>query len=305
MNDTFEVIQILQDGVMAVYNNLLRVYSELSDVIGNYTCVVENLVSEPDEQTLPIQGHSLNTVLYGIIIINLFFCAGLTFIGSTNVRVGQNATISCTSDLHVQSVSWMLNNNVVETSNSQQVDLIFGPVVDYLHNREYTCRAITSYGVLERTVTLTVESKFNQVLGFVGNVSFFFFFFIVPESAVSASISTVGNTVAGEMYEIVCEAVLEEGIQSTPVISWLGSDGERLTSGGGISVGPQIATSLSLEFSILRTSYSGQYTCQVTLYSLALRTPLSASASITLNVIGKFAVLDLLRRPTSLLSVFS
>ena len=59
INDTFEVVQILQDGVMAVYNNFLKVYLEPSDVIGNYTCVVENLVSEPDEQTLPIQGHSL------------------------------------------------------------------------------------------------------------------------------------------------------------------------------------------------------------------------------------------------------
>ena len=110
-----------------------------------------------------------------------------------------------------------------------------------------------------------------------------------------ASISTVGNTVAGEMYEIVCEAVLEEGIQSTPVISWLNSGGGQLTSGGGISVGPRMATSLPLEFSILRASHSGQYTCQVTLYSLALQTPLTASASITLNVIRKFVVLILIK----------
>ena len=56
INDTFEVVQILQDGVMAVYNNLLKVYLEASDIIGNYTCVVENLVSEPEAQTLPVQG---------------------------------------------------------------------------------------------------------------------------------------------------------------------------------------------------------------------------------------------------------
>lgn len=117
----------------------------------------------------------------------------------------------------------------------------------------------------------------------------------VPQSAVSVSISAVGNTIAGEMYEIVCEAVLEEGIQSTPVISWLNSGGGRLTSGSGISVGPQMATLLALEFSILTTSQSGKYTCQVTLYSLALQTPLTASASITLNVIGKFAVLILIK----------
>lgn len=61
---TYEVVQILQDGEMAVYNNLLKVYLEPSNVIGNYTCMVENLVSEPDERALPIQGHSLILVVW-------------------------------------------------------------------------------------------------------------------------------------------------------------------------------------------------------------------------------------------------
>ena len=94
------------------------------------------------------------------------------------------------------------------------------------------------------------------------------------------------------MYDVVCEAVLEEGIQSTPIITWFNSDGERLMGGDGITVGPPTATSLPLEFSILRASHSGQYTCEVTLYSLALQTPLTASASITLNVIGRSYVVD-------------
>ena len=141
-------------------------------------------------------------------------------------------------------------------------------------------------------ITVTVDSEFDKVSRLMSDI-IVNFYPTVPESAVSVSISTVGNTVAGEMYEIVCEAVLDEGIQSTPVIYWLSSGGGQLTSGGGISVGPQMATSLPLEFNILRASHSGQYTCQVTLYSLALQTPLAASASITLNVIGKFAVLTL------------
>ena len=55
----------------------------------------------------------------------------------------------------------MFNDDVVETSNSQQVDLTFSPVFDYLHNREYSCRAITAYGMLERRITITVESKYD------------------------------------------------------------------------------------------------------------------------------------------------
>lgn len=56
VNDTFEVIQIVQDGVAAVYNNLLKVYLEPSQVVGTYSCSVENSASEASEQTLDIQG---------------------------------------------------------------------------------------------------------------------------------------------------------------------------------------------------------------------------------------------------------
>ena len=114
------------------------------------------------------------------------------------------------------------------------------------------------------------------------------YFITVPENAVRASITTVGNEVAGEMYSIVCEAVLEQGIQSTPILAWYNSVGERVVSSDGISVGPPTATTLPVEFSILRVSHSGQYTCQVTLYSLALQTPLTTSTSITLNIACKF-----------------
>lgn len=55
-NDAFEVIQILQDRFTATYSNLLRVYSEPADVVGVYTCSVDNLVSEPAMQILTIQG---------------------------------------------------------------------------------------------------------------------------------------------------------------------------------------------------------------------------------------------------------
>ena len=95
-----------------------------------------------------------------IVTILCILILGLIFAGNTNVRVGQNATISCISDLSVQSMQWVFNDDVVETSNSQQVDLTFSPVFDYLHNREYSCRAITTYGMLERRIIITIESKY-------------------------------------------------------------------------------------------------------------------------------------------------
>lgn len=74
--------------------------------------------------------------------------------------VGQNATVSCLSDLNVERLEWLFGGDVVASSPSQQVDLNFSPVLDYYHNREYVCKAMTAYGVLERRITITVESMF-------------------------------------------------------------------------------------------------------------------------------------------------
>ena len=75
------------------------------------------------------------------------------------MTVGENVTISCLSDLTVQNVEWVFNGGVVESSNSPQADLRFSPVQEFLHNRVYTCRAVTLYGTLERRITISVYSK--------------------------------------------------------------------------------------------------------------------------------------------------
>lgn len=99
---------------------------------------------------------------------------------------------------------------------------------------------------------------------------------------------TIGNAVAGETYEIICEASLKQGIQATPFFRWLNSNGDRVVNDGDISVGPATASSLQIVFDILKVSHSGIYTCEVTLYSLALQSPLITSTNISLDVDSKF-----------------
>ena len=83
------------------------------------------------------------------------------FVGSTNITVGENATISCFSDFNVQRIEWMYSNRVILSSNRSQADLTFNPVQEFLQNREYICRAITSFGTLERSITISVHSKYS------------------------------------------------------------------------------------------------------------------------------------------------
>lgn len=110
----------------------------------------------------------------------------------------------------------------------------------------------------------------------------------VPANSVSLSIIPMGSPIAGRMYNILCSAANLDGIQSTPIFTWLDSNGNRVVNGDGITVGPPAASSLPLEFSILRGSQSGVYTCSVTLFSLALQAPLTTTTSININVQRKF-----------------
>lgn len=55
-DDNYEVIQVLRDGVSTTYDNILKVHSQLSEIIGTYTCIIENSVSIPVERTLTIGG---------------------------------------------------------------------------------------------------------------------------------------------------------------------------------------------------------------------------------------------------------
>lgn len=94
---------------------------------------------------------------------------------------------------------------------------------------------------------------------------------------------------AGNAYEILCTATVSEGIQSTPHLYW---ENYNTTSGGDISVGSAISdaldTTLPLEFSVLRVSDTGTYTCHAILYSVALDSPVEVTASTSLNVEGTF-----------------
>lgn len=101
---------------------------------------------------------------------------------------------------------------------------------------------------------------------------------------------TIGNAIAGETYEMICEASLKHGIQSTPFFTWMNSDGDTVMSDGNISVGPATASYLQMVFDILKTSHSGIYTCEVTLYSLALQSPLVTSINTSLDVESKLVV---------------
>ena len=73
--------------------------------------------------------------------------------------VGNDATLTCSSDLDGTSVEWFYNGQVVVSSSGSQADLVFTPVNDSIHNRQYTCRVTTPYGTLDQPVTTLVDGN--------------------------------------------------------------------------------------------------------------------------------------------------
>ena len=91
----------------------------------------------------------------------IVFVLGLQITGaSAPLTVGDTAAITCSSDLDVSSIEWVYDDQVVLSSVGQQeLELVFNPVNDTIHNKTYTCRVTSPYGVQEHKVTLTVTGK--------------------------------------------------------------------------------------------------------------------------------------------------
>ena len=90
--------------------------------------------------------------------------------GDQSLTVGEMNTITCSTSLDISDIVWIDDMDTVVASNSegvQQLDLVFNPVSDSIHNRMYTCR-ITSVAVdqstnenlvISKTITVHVRGK--------------------------------------------------------------------------------------------------------------------------------------------------
>ena len=74
--------------------------------------------------------------------------------------VGRAAGLTCSSDLDVTMTEWLYNGGVVQSSTASQSQLLFNPVNDTIHNRQYTCQITSPYGVQQQTIIITAEGRF-------------------------------------------------------------------------------------------------------------------------------------------------
>ena len=109
-----------------------------------------------------------------------------------------------------------------------------------------------------------------------------------PDLSIFASDATI---TPGEAYTLICRVAVQNGLMSSPQITWLNPNGQVLSSEGAITVeiqpvigNPTRLTSYALTFSPLHTSHAGTYTCRATVVSRYGTMMQSASATANITV---------------------
>ena len=111
----------------------------------------------------------------------------------------------------------------------------------------------------------------------------------VPVNRIEVFTITKGETIAGQQYRIVCTVLFPTGITSQVNVRWYGANG-LISSGEGIVVGEAMMSSgnitVSLEFSPLRTSHGGQFSCRTSITSNAAPYTYTRSSEVDIIVEG-------------------
>ena len=92
----------------------------------------------------------------------MFYISGIVIFGNDAALViGNSSQLTCSSDLHPLMIEWLWDSKVIIQTEGEDALLVFPAVNDSLHERVYRCRITTSYGVLERNVTIVTRCKWQ------------------------------------------------------------------------------------------------------------------------------------------------
>ncbi|XP_064386138.1 mucin-2-like isoform X3 [Halichondria panicea] len=244
----YTLTQTVTNTATATYENVLTA-TTIADLVGNFTCTVNNN-----------RGTS-NTVSFSF--------NGIDIEGVEGLVVGSDATLRCVSVSPATMIQWIntAGDEITMTTMGLTLDLPLTPVTDTLHNSEFTCRVTRSPsngGTGELSTTLTV---------------------IVPESALSVSITSPSAVVAGSDYIFRCEVTkVILGLANTPTAVWEASDGQQITTGGNVIITNPSTGVTELSFTGIRTDQTDPYICRGTLTSPALMVARETTDSVSVSV---------------------
>ena len=205
---------------------------------------------------------------------HIIILTGIT-LNQSSLIVGQSATVSCMSNIAVDTIAieWSNESSVVNMSsdmNLTELEYTIPLVRDDFQGELFTCTAMAGDTTYTETIEIQVAGMYTicamKVITYVC-------IHVVPDGslAVETDVSENGTVEAGSGNLTLTCTVSEtiSGLTNIPSAHWSGP----VTSGDDIVVTETVrnatTVTVDLTFSSLHTSHAGQYTCQGTLVSPA------------------------------------
>ena len=114
--------------------------------------------------------------------------------------------------------------------------------------------------------------------------------FITEPDPPVVNISSVESSTAGEVYSLTCDVSLSQNLRQSPVIEWVGPDGnviDNITLRNVSLTSSSPSATMTLLFNPLRTSHRGMYWCRATLTDMDANIMVMNNSSHPLVVLSK------------------
>ena len=119
-----------------------------------------------------------------------------------------------------------------------------------------------------------------------------FLYAVTPDDFTVSIMADDVASIAGQIYSLTCVVTTADGLLHSPSLEWLDSSGHRVTTVENIIITAPVTsglmTNFTLQFSPLRLSHDGEFTCRTIITTPALPGRLMKSAEWDIIVDSKF-----------------
>ena len=153
----YTLTQIITDRATSTYSNVVTVNE--GGVAGTYICNVSNELGSDSKDVVAV-GELMVDVFISVSCLSLYI-SGISISGVQDpLTVGQSATISCMTNIAVDSIEWRNQSSQLIISNAtdlMELQYTIDLVADDLQGQQFTCIAIAGDTIYNEIVNIQVQ----------------------------------------------------------------------------------------------------------------------------------------------------
>ena len=154
----YTLTQTITDRATSTYTNIVTVnVGAPGGVAGIYNCTVTNELGTATDQVVAV-GELMVDVKISSSYLTIYI-SGITISGLPLI-VGQSATISCMTNIAVDSIEWRNQSSqliISDAGDLMELQYTIDLVTDDLHGQQFTCIAISDTTTYNEIVTIQVQ----------------------------------------------------------------------------------------------------------------------------------------------------